>query len=62
MTKQRPVLTLKKDKAVIDPATDLANRIWAGQSPDLLVKERHARIMAAIEHHNLDKTNLVLPT
>ena len=47
-------------ETVDSAAQAYAERIWIGQSPDLPVSERVARIHAALEAQGLD-TNVTLP-
>jgi hypothetical protein len=44
----------------INPAQSYANRVWAGQSPDVPVAERLQRVRAALAGQNLDCAGVIV--
>lgn len=56
----RPAKVAAVEAPIDNAAQAYANRIWEGQSPDLPVSDRIARIHAALTAQGMD-TNVTLP-
>ena len=56
----RPAKVAAGELPIDNAAQAYANRIWEGQSPDLPVSDRIARIRAALTAQGMD-TNVTLP-
>lgn len=52
--KTKPELRSVAQSEILSASQDLANRIYAGQSPDLPIHERVARIVAALKARGFD--------
>lgn len=64
MGRPRKIVEQAPSDLPVSPASEMARRIWAGQSVSLSVKERKRRIEAALAGHGFtaeEIANITLP-